>query len=1020
MRSKSGETIQSFLSNDRQRKIYEDLSKLIGPGPASFFKDACWLMENPEVLSSTSHLVGHLLREIDSALREVLKPVVEQEDARPEEPPPGRNRSARKEEIRAILRALKISEESRQARAWLEFSDPLARLAHRSGLEPPRPVHEVRDVWEKALDLLGILLEGIKDHSLAWFRVLDELLKKSKPDNEDIRRLRQEIPNALITRVYFFGRLQHPGWLEPLRKAGFFRSPPKAERDQERGTVRFPPWPEAWYLVSMARREPQVVAEIIREMPDTDNARAQYDLVAAVLAMPAELAVQLAGRVKDWARASYLRPYLPLPKKIAKLMVRLARAGRTAEALDIAEALLEPEKIYQEIIFGHGRGHDEERAAAPHPRNVDYLLAYEAIVSRCYPLVVRAVGLPALEKLCDLLERAIEHAYPFGEGSFIHRPAIEDRPEDGFGVLAIEDVLISGVRDAAELLVREERAPIEKVVEGLERRRDRIFRRIALHLIRVFRDRAGPLVAAYLTNRDLLDDPETEREYAMLMRECFGALSPADQQLILRRIEEGPGGGDVDREAWQWSRLAWIGPEHLPPDWRDRYQALVQKYGEPEHQEFPPYSRRAEPTGPKTPNELGTWPVDQLLEFLTTRMPSDQIPGKRIARLLLERLEGQRGEIPIDLRDTLWGILEALAGDPDPTPEDEQQSLGSNMDPANLSINTTRGLAMHAVIQYGLWVRRRLPSVRSLDDIPEVRSVLEARLDPEREPSLAVRAVYGWRFPKLLVLDERWARDHAARIFPVENEALFRSAWSAYVAAFMPSAHTLDILDVLYEQYQHAVDRIGSWRTGIPFRPDPDKQLAEHLMMFHSLGKLSLEDPLMAAFWEKAPDVLRWYAVGFVGNKLRQTKNKIHPEILSRLERLWERRLEIIERSPSPSEFAKEISAFGRWFASGKFDTGWAVVQLRQSLRFATDLDDCPGVLERLRETAKTHPVESVECLRRIADLDPECLYKECDRVKEILTAALAKPEAREEARKAISRLASRGLVEFKDLLNMR
>ncbi len=57
----------------RQERVYRRL-RLIGDGPASFFRDACQMMDSPMRLQSTTHIVGHLLREVESGLRAVLKP----------------------------------------------------------------------------------------------------------------------------------------------------------------------------------------------------------------------------------------------------------------------------------------------------------------------------------------------------------------------------------------------------------------------------------------------------------------------------------------------------------------------------------------------------------------------------------------------------------------------------------------------------------------------------------------------------------------------------------------------------------------------------------------------------------------------------------------------------------------------------------------------------------------------------------------------------------------------------------
>src|SRR5271156_6750805 len=78
-RSMSEVPVQALPSgpppDPRRFRIRWRLGKLVGPGPAAFYRDACDLMDDPTRLHSTSHLVGHLIREIESALRAVLSPM---------------------------------------------------------------------------------------------------------------------------------------------------------------------------------------------------------------------------------------------------------------------------------------------------------------------------------------------------------------------------------------------------------------------------------------------------------------------------------------------------------------------------------------------------------------------------------------------------------------------------------------------------------------------------------------------------------------------------------------------------------------------------------------------------------------------------------------------------------------------------------------------------------------------------------------------------------------------------------
>jgi hypothetical protein len=1124
------------FSDPRQQKIYEDLGELVGPGPAALFRDACWLMENPNALESTAHIVGHLLREIESALREVLMPIaVDRPGESLNTPQKKQQERKHKREIKRILQSFGLPENAPTALAWFKLSKRLHGVAHRRRLESPRSPEEVQDLWENAQTLLDVLLKGVRGQFLKWFPLLDELLARPQPTKKHIKRLTNEIPNNTVIRRYFFDRLENPEWLEPLRKRGFFRNPPEPERNEEEGTIRFPPWPEARYLARMAKHKPQLVADIIKEMPSTENVSVQTDLIDALLAMPPEVAAQLVEKAKEWAGS----PKLLLPEKLGQLIAHLAKGGKTEEAIAIAQVLLDvlPDSRQRQVAEP-----DEPYRLPPEPRARFDTWEYERILKDHYPELVRAAGLPALELLCDLLEKAIrlsrtrEDDQGPEDYSSIWRPAIEEHAQN-LGH-TIKGTLVSGVRDAAGLAVQSGKAPVPEVVNILERRAWKVFRRVALHVLRVSADQALPLTATRLTDRSLFDDVGARHEYVLLMRACFSRLAENDQAKLLGWIEAGPdierfkeqrqgenGSPPSDEEVtryrkmWQRDRLGWIGPENLPRDWQERYRTLVERYGEPEHPEFPVYTEGGwvGPTSPKTAEELKAMSVAEIVEFLKTWRPPEsafrepspeglghvlssvvaedpgrfaseaarfqgldptyvraflsglreglkhkrtfdwkpvpdlcqwvlaqprEIEGRRVERmeadpnwgwtrkaiadLLSAGFDDGPGSIPIYLREKVWDILKPLTEDPDPTPENEQRYGGSNVDPATLSINTTRGEAMHAVVRYALWVRRHMEGQadaedrfrRGFDEMPEVREVLDAHLDVAQEPSLAIRAVYGQWFPWLVLLDSKWARDNAARIFPIGQgeEAFLEAAWNTYVTFCGPYDN---VFDVLREQYRHAVERIGCRRDDTRWLADPDEKLAEHLMVFYWRGKLSLDDPLLTAFWEKASDTLRGHAFSFVGRALKQTSGEIPAEVLDRLTQLWEVRLALAKQFQSPADLVKEMAAFGWWFVSDKFDVGWAIAQLSESLRLVHKTEPDHMVLEHLAKSVETHPMESAECLRMIAEGDREGwnLYASRDHVRRILEVALQNPTAGEEAKRIIHYLGSRGFLEFRNLL---
>jgi len=399
---------------------------------------------------------------------------------------------------------------------------------------------------------------------------------------------------------------------------------------------------------------------------------------------------------------------------------------------------------------------------------------------------------------------------------------------------------------------------------------------------------------------------------------------------------------------------------------------------------------------------------------------------KAIADLLSAGFEAGAGEISFELRDAAWEVLEPLTDDPEPSPEYEAEYGGSNMDPLTLSINTVRGEAMHAVVRYSLWVRRHLEAepdgsarlARGFSELPEVRQVLDHHLDPRQEPSLALRAVYGQWFPWLCLLDPEWAASSVAGLFPADDalRGLRDAAWEAYVTACPPYDTVFDILE---GEYRRSLDMIGTVSREPRLLGDPDERLAEHLMVLYWRGKLGLDEAegLVDHFFQKAPQRARQHALAFIGRSLQNTEGEVAAQVLERLVALWNKRLTEV-RLPTT-----ELSGFGWWFISSKFEEAWAVEQLRQALEVGGKVEADHLVVERLGQIASAMPRAAVECLRLLVEGDKEGWHIQMwrDDARTILASALGSedPSAREIAQHLLDRLGKRGYWGFfRDLVS--
>ena len=1124
------------FDDPRQKRIYDNLS-LIGPGPAAFYKDACQLMQFANRFESTTHLVAHLLREIESSLRAVLTPITNASVILPD------SRTEREEKhkrnIEDILKALEIERKDTIATAWLRISDrsdkySLPALAHRDSLRCPRIYDSNFQIfWSEMEDVLDSVLNRFREKYLSVNDIIDGLLEKSDPTINDVEKLKNNIPNNPLTLNYFFDKCNNWKWLPLLCEYDYFKHPPRPERDAEGGSVSYSTWPISRYLARMASIKPEEVRDFILEIPDSDNWRVYIDLTEAALAMPPDIAAGLVEKAKIWARTTF---QIALPERIGKLMAKLAIGGKGKAALDLAQALLEiePAPIRETDIR-------RERTIEPLPEPMAHINneEYGQILIEYFPEVTKAVGIEAFTFLCDLLEQAVNYSQPRDgfespdDNSYIWRPAIEaGRSHD------LKDFLASGVRRGGELILSTKSAAIQELYPNLMARPWRIFHRIGLHLLRKFPD--SNIIAKILTNHDIFDDVERQHEYALLLGEHYATLELGQQKIILSWIEKGP---DLDsykrgwesfwgkpvtdeqiegyKRNWQLTRLSWF-KSTLPEEWKLRFDKWIAEFGAPEHPDLPYHTEVIiGPRSPRTSEDLRAMPIQELIKFLQEWQPSGRIVeaskeglGREVSAIITQDpqeyaleaekiknldptyvrafLSGFHGALkqkktfewapilnlcswivsqPIEIRKQdlnygntdpdlgwsrfsiidllstaleeeveplsltwrkdVWEILSTLSEDPNPTPEEEGGKGRINRDPYSLCINSIRGKAMEAVIQYALWLRRhndKLPDAkrhadRGFDEMKEIREVLEKHLNLSLDPSLAIHCLYGRWIPWLLLLDKEWAQAHLAQIFPDAGQLReYRdTAWETYIVHSQPYE---DVLTALQSEYGKAIDRLGTFDRNRERLANPEKTLAEHIMTFYWLGKIKLDDPdgFITKFFSRAPSEIKAYAIEFIGRSLNHTEGEIDPTVMQKLKSLWESRLETAQRSMALKENIEEIASFGWWVGSKKIKDTWGIEQLSKALKITNKIKPAHMVIEYLTEQAQIKPTETISSLKAIIEGDHEgwdsYRFREKD-IRIILTAVLqsSNQEARKIASNLINYLASIGSQEYRDLL---
>lgn len=586
--------------DERQVRIHQRLADFLSPGTATLFRDSCRLLnlaaaEHPPVaLGTHTHLVAHLLREVESALGRVLsslpppatppaltdwaaemertvrdalkragvpdavfeRAVWEIQEAVTQWAGDIEPKTKHERRVRNALHALRISEAEPAGALWIRLANPyapygLAGRAHRRALADPRPLDaEFLQFWDDVQGMLDRVLERVSVTFLPFLERARQLALDPNPGKASLTALSNELPPDEIVFQEFFAHAT-PGWVHLLAQGEYFRRPLDAEPIDEDGIVRFPDWPQAGYLARIAPDQPRVVADIIAGIL-TDNPVIHAQLLSAAIALPAEHAVRIAPAVKHWVEQPYK---LFESLQYGRLVAHLAEGGFVAEATDLARSVMA-------VVDPEPSGDTPERREisrwirGPQPRIGQW--DYAELLRDHLPALAERAPLDVLRLLRNLLADAVaikESYHPFRgmlgvEDEGEEEPAPDGRRNDGSSIWFrniegraqpddIEELLVVTLRRHAVRLAAADPTIIAELVNILEAGSWAIFHRIALHILAQHPGAALDLARERVMDAGRFDDTAIRREYDALAAATFPHLSPEDRERYLGWVEEG-------------------------------------------------------------------------------------------------------------------------------------------------------------------------------------------------------------------------------------------------------------------------------------------------------------------------------------------------------------------------------------------------------------------------------------------------------------------------------------------------
>ena len=605
--------IEDLLS-PKQQRMYRELLK-IDKRAAEAYKGALTVLRNRENSDRFSQS-AHSLREISAIItRKVSIPQKAEEAFK---------KKLEKQFIEkpALLPFPAGKKTKALIREWGNLQDFFVAVSHHE-----KDVSE-EELLSKLSEFEAILLQFLKPVPIT-LEELDSLLGIQSPTQDDIKRLSELLKHPTHVE-YFFLRLTWPGWLTPLEEHGFFSKP--SEGISEGDYIMFPTWPLSKYLIKVAGEKPREVMDIIKSMKETDNFRVHINLIHCALRMPSSVAKEMVPLAKKWITLPY--PNL-VPTELAELCIKLSNENEVEPALDLLETLLDVKSRDGEIPVSL-------KEAQPHFG----IWWYEQILNKVVFIVLKKEPCKVIKILCSKLSKAIRLERPdedsfYNDLSYIWRPAIENHSQN-MDDRDVKNLLVTTIRESLETIGKSDKKIFNNCYQSLSKFSYPIFRRIELQLMRLFPDLLGSEIQNALSQKKVFEDICLWHEYYHLIREQYSKLPRRLKENILKWIEEGP---DIKRfeswykerrntlptqeekdayEAnWQTSYLSAL-KDVVPLEWKERWNELVAKYGEPDNPDFHFYTEpvRVGPTSPLTKEEVKKRTPQEVVNYLRTWKPS--------------------------------------------------------------------------------------------------------------------------------------------------------------------------------------------------------------------------------------------------------------------------------------------------------------------------------------------------------------------------------------------------------------
>lgn len=364
--------------------------------------------------------------------------------------------------------------------------------------------------------------------------------------------------------------------------------------------------------------------------------------------------------------------------------------------------------------------------------------------------------------------------------------------------------------------------------------------------------------------------------------------------------------------------------------------------------------------------------------------------------------------------------------------EERDEEILEHLSYTDIANNCVSGMVTHSLLR--IWwritntVKKSDNNDLNLQEAENITTrifrIILHLVSKDQKYSAVSRITLGLWLPEVAELYPGLIASNRHLLFPEESvhKQLRDWIWHPYLIARGFSQKVFTLLETEYR-------RDLSLLRSAPFpqtdnRKDWQRGLIRHIVQAYLVNSGDLTDStnLISTFFQISSPDQQAFVMHFIGISLYRNKSTYSPQIIERLQTLWEFRLSSYESAPDQNPRKNELAEFGLWFISDKFDEQWALENLLKVLELGITpvIIWLSKVIERLANLSNINPDSTVTCLALIFRLNPlnELYNTKSNEVRRILLNGLNSTNivTKQSAEKLKDTFVKEGLWQFREL----